>query len=56
MNCEMIQDDLKLIQKIPVIPSLLDVVCKATRMGFAAVARVTDEQWIACSVRDEINF
>jgi len=52
----MIQDDLKLIQKIPVIPSLLDVVCKATRMGFVAVARVTDENWIACSVRDEINF
>ena len=52
----MIQDDLKLIQKIPVIPSLLDVVCKATRMGFVAVARVTDENWVACSVRDEINF
>jgi len=52
----MIQDDLKLIQKIPVIPSLLDVVCKSTRMGFVAVARVTDENWVACSVRDEINF
>ena len=25
-------------------------------MGFAAIARVTDERWIACSVRDEINF
>jgi signal transduction histidine kinase len=25
-------------------------------MGFAAVARVTDERWIACSVRDEIAF
>jgi signal transduction histidine kinase len=25
-------------------------------MGFAAVARVTKEQWIACSVLDEINF
>jgi len=52
----MIQDDLKLIQKIPVIPSLLDVVCKSTRMGFVAVASVTDENWVACSVRDEINF
>jgi signal transduction histidine kinase len=25
-------------------------------MGFAAVARVTSEQWIACSVNDKINF
>jgi signal transduction histidine kinase len=25
-------------------------------MGFAAVARVTDERWIACAVRDEISF
>ena len=25
-------------------------------MGFAAIARVTEEKWVACSVRDEINF
>lgn len=25
-------------------------------MGFAAVARVTSDAWIACAVRDEINF
>lgn len=25
-------------------------------MGFAAVARVTEDRWIACSVRDEIQF
>ncbi|MDB5524703.1 MAG: histidine kinase [Rhizobium sp.] len=25
-------------------------------MGFAAVARVTDDRWIACSVLDEIDF
>ena len=25
-------------------------------MGFAAVARVTEDRWIACSVRDEISF
>jgi GAF domain-containing protein len=25
-------------------------------MGFAAIARVTEEHWIACSVRDEISF
>ena len=25
-------------------------------MGFAAVARVTNEKWVACIVRDEIAF
>jgi signal transduction histidine kinase len=31
-------------------------VCRTTGMGFAAVARVTDERWIACAVRDNIAF
>lgn len=35
---------------------MLDAVCRATGMGFAAIARVTDSQWIACGVHDEINF
>lgn len=38
------------------MPRILDVICKTTGLGFAAVARVTDERWIACSVRDEIDF
>jgi hypothetical protein len=25
-------------------------------MGFAAIARVTEDRWIACAIRDEINF
>lgn len=25
-------------------------------MGFSAIARVTDEKWITCTARDEINF
>ena len=25
-------------------------------MGFAAIARVTDEKWIACAVKDDISF
>ena len=28
----------------------------ATGMGFAAVARVTEDRWIACQVLDAINF
>ncbi len=35
---------------------ILDVVCRVTGMGFAAVARVTEDRWIACSVEDRIGF
>lgn len=49
------QDVLK-IQQIPIVPTLLNVICKTTNMGFAAIARVTDERWIACSVEDKIGF
>lgn len=48
--------DVERIQQIPIIPLLLDVVCQTTGMGFAAVARVTQDRWIACSVRDMIQF
>ena len=48
--------DIAAVASIDVVPTILAAVCRATGMGFAAVARVTDERWIACSVRDEINF
>ena len=38
------------------MPTILDVVCRTTGMGFAAVARVTEDRWIACSVKDDIAF
>ena len=38
------------------MPTILDVVCRTTGMGFAAVARVTSQRWIACSVLDQIAF
>lgn len=50
------QQDLALITKIPSIPTILNVVCGATGMGFAAVARVTEDRWIACDVVDRIDF
>ncbi len=40
----------------PAIRAVLDEVCRLTRMGFAAVARVTEERWIACQVLDRIDF
>jgi signal transduction histidine kinase len=51
-----IQADLEAIDRIPVIATILEVICRTTGMGFAAVARVTEDRWIVCSVRDEIQF
>lgn len=48
--------DVASIGVIDAIPKLLEVVCRSTGMGFAAVARVTEDRWVACAVRDEINF
>ncbi len=38
------------------IRQLLRELCYITKMGFAAVARVTDKRWIACQVEDRIAF
>lgn len=46
----------QIIQDIPIIDNLLKVICRTTGMGFAAIAYVTPEQWLACAVRDEIAF
>lgn len=51
-----IQKDIAAIANITVIPKILEVICRTTGMGFAAVARVTDKKWVACSVKDDINF
>jgi signal transduction histidine kinase len=51
-----LRSDIEAIGRIDAVPSILEVVCRTTGMGFAAVARVTEERWIACSVRDEIQF
>lgn len=54
MDAELV--DVGRIGKIPAVSRILDVVCRMTGMGFAAVARVTDERWIACGVNDLIGF
>ncbi len=50
------QADLDLIGGIAAVPTILDVICNTTGMGFAAVARVTDRRWVACGVKDTIRF
>lgn len=43
------------VREIEVVPTILDTLCRLTGMGFAAVARVTEDRWIACAVHDEIG-
>ena len=38
------------------LSDILRYICDTTGMGFAAVARVTEERWIACLVEDRIDF
>jgi GAF domain-containing protein len=40
----------------PGLRAILEEVCRVTGMGFAAIARVTDDRWIACKVADKIEF
>src|SRR5579863_9595277 len=51
-----IEFDVVLVQRIPAVRAALDAVCETTGMGFAVVARVTEDRWVACQVRDDINF
>jgi signal transduction histidine kinase len=50
------QTDIDAIGRIAAVPTILDVVCRTTGMGFAAVARVTADHWVACGVQDGIAF
>ena len=51
-----LQADVDAIQSISLVPTILDVVCRTTGMGFAAIARVTENNWMACGVKDDIAF
>ncbi|MDQ0396011.1 GAF domain-containing sensor histidine kinase [Labrys monachus] len=50
------QADVEAVARIEAVPDILEVVCRTTGMGFAAVARMTEDRWITCSVRDEIGL
>lgn len=56
MSGRTFEDDIAAIARIDAVEKMLQVVCSNTGMGFAAVARVTADRWIACAVRDEISF
>lgn len=48
--------DVEDIASLHVVPTMLSVLCQTTGLGFAAVARVTDDDWVLCSVYDTIDF
>lgn len=48
--------DLATVSRISAVPAILQVVSESTGMGFAAVARVTDNTWTACAVLDKLDF
>jgi signal transduction histidine kinase len=53
---EDIAADIESIGRIAAVPTLLEVLCESTGMGFAAVCRVTENNWTACAVNDLIDF
>lgn len=53
---EAIARDIAAIGQLSAVSSMLQIVCSSTGMGFAAVARVTDGNWTACAVQDNIQF
>ena len=56
MVAESVAHDIATVARIGAVPSILQMVCTATGMRFATVARVTEDRWVACAVRDEIDF
>ncbi len=44
------------VQRLPEVETILAELCALTGMGFAAVARVTADRWVACQVLDRVEF
>ncbi len=50
------QHDIDTIGRNSAVPTILESVCLATGMGFAAIARVTDSRWVTCLTADHLDF
>jgi signal transduction histidine kinase len=48
--------DIEAVQAIGAVPVILSMVKHLTGMRFAAVARVSEKNWVACAVDDSIDF
>ena len=56
ITAQSLEQDILAIARIEAVPRLLKVLCETTGMGFAAVARVTDDRWITCAAEDRVGF
>ncbi|WP_295992988.1 HAMP domain-containing sensor histidine kinase [Rugamonas sp.] len=53
---EVIQADVRLVQSISAVPTIMRVIADTTGLRFVCVARVTEESWTTCAVYDQLNF
>jgi signal transduction histidine kinase len=51
-----VSQDIKSIQNIGAVPTILETVAAITGLGFVCIARVTQDSWHACAVLDKLNF
>ena len=51
-----IEGDVVAVGRIDAVPALLDFICQTTGMGVAVVARVTDDLWTVCAIKDTIGM
>jgi sigma-B regulation protein RsbU (phosphoserine phosphatase) len=48
--------DVEAISRLRAVPTILRVISETTGLRFTLVARVTDDEWVACAVHDELSF
>lgn len=56
MTSSAFSHDIEAVRAIDAVPVILSMVKHLTGMRFAAVARVTEKNWVACAVDDSIEF
>ncbi|MFC0199691.1 GAF domain-containing sensor histidine kinase [Paracoccus rhizosphaerae] len=48
--------DIAAVRDNTMVPTMLETVCLATGLRFAAIARVNEQRWITCSTIDYLDF
>lgn len=56
LNSKLTAAELAVISEIEATSSLLKLVTRLTGLRFAAIAKVTETNWVACAVCDELQF
>lgn len=48
--------DVAAVNRIAAVPTILAAVCRMSGAGFATVARLSGDTWVACAVHDTMDF